>query len=106
MCSGAGLGAMSKPRQQRRVIGVGFFFAEKKLTPITLRLEVATLGLGDCEVLPDTDAFGAVGGGQAFQIVQDGTRPVVLTRKRCLACRAAFEIEIGWELRVKHQAEA
>ncbi len=85
-------------------------FAEKRTDtnnpPITLRLEVATLGLGDGEVLPDTDAFGAVGGGQAFQIVQDGTRPVVLPRKRCLACRAAFEVEIGWELRVKHQAEA
>ena len=45
-------------------------------------LVVAQLGLGDGEVLPDTDAFGAVATGQAFQGVQDGTRPVMVARQR------------------------
>ena len=45
-------------------------------------LVVAQLGLGDGEVLPDAVAFGAVAAGQAFQSVQDGTRSLVVPRKR------------------------
>ena len=69
-------------------------------------LVIAKLGFGDGKVLLDTVAFGAVGIGQAFHGVEDGTRPLVLPRKGCLAGRAAFEINIGRELRVKHEAEA
>ena len=41
-------------------------------------LVVAQLRLGDGQVLPDADAFGAVAAGQAFQGVQDGTRSLVV----------------------------
>ncbi len=41
-------------------------------------LVIAKLGLGDSEVLPDTVAFGAVGVGQAFQGVENGTRSVMI----------------------------
>ena len=44
-------------------------------------LVVAKLRLGDGEVLPDADAFGAVAVGQAFQGVQDGTRSLVVPRE-------------------------
>ena len=50
-------------------------------------LVVAKLGFGDGEVLPDAVAFGAVAVGQAFQGVQDGTRPLVVARERGLARR-------------------
>jgi hypothetical protein len=41
-------------------------------------LVIAKLGLGDSEILPDTVAFKAVGIGQAFQGVQDGTGSVMV----------------------------
>ena len=44
-------------------------------------LVIAQLRLGDGEVLPDAVAFGAVAAGQAFQGVQDGTRPLVFPRE-------------------------
>ena len=68
-------------------------------------LVIAQLGLGDGEVLPDADAFGAVGVGQAFQGVQDGTRPLVLPRQRGLASDRSFQIYVGRELRMKDHAE-
>ena len=68
-------------------------------------LVVAELDFGDGEVLPDAVAFGAVAVGQAFQGVQDGTRPLMLPRERGLAGDRAFEIHVGRELRMKDQAE-
>ncbi len=41
-------------------------------------LVVAKLGLGDGEVLPDTDAVGATGARQAFQGVQYSARPLMI----------------------------
>ena len=69
-------------------------------------LVVAELGFGDGEVLPDTVAFGAVGIGQAFHGVQDGTRPLVFPRQRGLAGDRAFQRDVGRELRMKNDAEA
>ena len=43
-------------------------------------LIVAKLRLGDSEVSLDAVAFGAVAVGQPFQGVQDGARPMVITR--------------------------
>ena len=52
-------------------------------------------------------AFGAVGVGQPFQGIQDRTRPLVFPRQHGLAGdRAAFEIHVGRELRMKHDAES
>ena len=69
-------------------------------------LVVTKLGLGDGEVLPDTGAIGAVGAGQAFQGVQDGTRPLVLPRQHGLTGNRTFQVDIGRELRMKDHAEA
>jgi len=91
---------------------------------------VAKLRFGDDEVLPEADAFGAVGAGQPFHGVQDGARPPVLSRKRgligaLLALRVGvssrplvlprkrvvaddrtFEVDVGRELRMQANAEA
>jgi len=54
------------------------------------RLVVAQLGLGNAEVLPDTDAFRAVAVGKAFQGIEDGTRSSVLPRQGGLASDRTF----------------
>jgi len=68
-------------------------------------LVVSKLGLRDSKVLPDALAIRAVSARQSLQGVQDGTRSLVFPRQHCLPRRTAFEIHLGREMRVKHDAE-
>ena len=68
-------------------------------------LIIPQLRLGDCQLLPDAVAFGAVATGHAFQGVQHGTRPLVFPRELGLTGDGTFQVHIGRELRMKAQAE-
>ncbi len=65
---------------------------------------VAELGFGYGEVLPDPVAFGAVGIDQAIQGVEDGARTLVLPRQRGLSGDRTFQVHLGRELRMEHEA--
>ena len=68
-------------------------------------LIVAELRLRDAKVSPDAVAFGAIAGGQAFQGVEHGSRPVVIPREHRLPYSRAFQVDLGWELGVQHDAK-
>ncbi len=76
----------------------------KRLTELCL--VVAQLGFGNGDVLPHMVAFRAVGGGQAFQDVQDSTRPLVLPRQHGLSRNGSFQVHVGRELWMKDHAES
>ena len=68
-------------------------------------LIVAELRLSDAKVSRDAVAFRPVAGGQAFQGVEHGSRPVVISREHRLPYSRAFQIDLGWKLGVQHDAK-